>query len=168
MADCIHHCRLHRRSGADGAGLANALGTERVAWRWCLHRHQFDSWRLHCGDECILREVARFRVAVFVVHELFEQCLSRALGNATVNLSFQQQRIQHRAGVVTCHLLQVRDLARFGVHFHHGDMGTEWERGSTGGETLGDCQAAFARTTRRQLAPGHRHCRCTGNVECAA
>src|SRR2546430_7767936 len=49
-------------------------------------------------------------VAVGVVHELLEECLRRALGDAAVPLALGQQRVEHDPGVVHRHHLAERYL----------------------------------------------------------
>ena len=72
-----------------------------------------------------------FWVAVSVINKFFEQGLRRTLGDTAVNLSFEQQRVQHGAGIVAGNLLEVRNFASFGVDFDNGNMRTERKRGTT-------------------------------------
>ena len=96
----VDHRVLHRRRRADGAGLADALGAERVERGRRLHRHQLEGGQLGGGDDPVVGEVGGERVAVVVVDELLDERLRDALGDAAVALALGEQRVEDAAGVV--------------------------------------------------------------------
>ena len=107
VAERIDHGRLHRGRAADGAALADALGAERVDRRRGLHVDDLEARQLGGRDHRVVGEVRRDRVAVVVVADLFEQRLGGALGDATVDLAVEQQRVQHPTGVVAGDVAEV-------------------------------------------------------------
>jgi hypothetical protein len=130
VADGVDDGRLHRRGGADGAALADALGAQCVDERRRLHVHDLDVAEFGGRDHGVVGEVRRDGVAVAVVAHFLEQRLGGALGYATVDLALEQHRVQHPAGIVAGDLLEVLHLTGLGVDLDHGHVGTEREGGA--------------------------------------
>jgi hypothetical protein len=119
---------LHRRRGADGARLADALRAERIARRRRLHRVTLERRQLGGRDDCRSPRVGRERIAELVVAHLFEQRLRDALGEAAMNLAIGEQRIDDDAAVVDGDESLHRDVAGVSVDFDHSDVRAEGER----------------------------------------
>ena len=121
---------VHGRSGSDGAGLPDSLGAERVDRGRRLGEARLVGRELGGGNERIVRQCRREWVALFVVDDLFEQRLRRALCDAAVDLSLGEQRVHDSTGIIDRDMSEQRDLARLGVHLDHREMGPEGEGGA--------------------------------------
>ena len=168
MADGIDDGGLHRGRTADGAAFADALGAQRVEVRGRLHVDDFEAGQLGGRDERVVGQVGRDRVAVLVVADFLEQGLRSTLSDATVDLAFEQHRVQHAASVVACDLAQQRDLARLRIDFHYRHVRAEREAGRTLEEqrvlqTLG--QIGLGVRSDGQVGPALRDGRRTRHVE---
>ena len=116
------------RRRTDGAGLADALGPERVAGAVGLRVGHLEAAQLGGRRHRVVREVGRDGVAVGVVLHPLVQRLRRALCNATVLLAGDEQRVQDATTVVDRDVAQHLDVARLGVDLDDGHMCTERER----------------------------------------
>ena len=119
--DGVHH----RRGRADRAGLARALHAQRVARR---RRHSVIG--LDHGQEVrlgqrVLHQRARDQVAALVVVRALPQRLGRALDDAAVQLSVDDQRVDRVADVVDGDVALERHRAGRGVDLDHGDVRAE-------------------------------------------
>ena len=97
MEDRVHH----RRQGANGAGLARALGAERV--QCGRHRITFDldrTGRIRPRHGIVHEGSAQQLAAAGVVDYLFHQRLAHTLGDTAVDLALQAHGVDHRAHVV--------------------------------------------------------------------
>ena len=119
---------LHGRCAADGAGLTDALGAQRVQRSRCLGAVHLEARELGGRRYGVVHEVAGQRVAVGVVDHLLVQRLADASGDATVLLALDQQRVQHGSAVVDGDVPHQGDLAGVLVDLDHGDVRTERER----------------------------------------
>ncbi len=125
---------LHRGRGADRAGLADALGAERVVARGRLHLDQLEARHLGRRQERVVGERRGQRVAVLVVDDLLEERLGGALRDAAVPLALGQQRVHDRAGVVDGHDPAEEHLAGLGIDLDDRHVGAERERRPRRGE----------------------------------
>ena len=158
---------LHRRCGADGAGLADALGPELVVRRRRLHRDALEHGQLGGGDHRVVHEVGGQGVAVLVVAHLLEQRLCRALGQAAVHLAVGEERVEDGAGVVDCDEAGELDRPGLRVDLDHGEVGAEGE-GRPGGVEVGHAdQRVGAGGGAGHLVPAHRDGGHAGHVEAA-
>ena len=76
----------------------------------------------------VVGEVGREQVAVVVVAHLFEERLSDAGRDAAVLLSFDEQRIEHRAAVVDGDVAHEPHRAGVGIDLDHRDVSAEGKR----------------------------------------
>ena len=96
----VHRRVDHRGRHRDAAGLAEALGAERVAGRRGVHL--LDQQRGHVGRarDRVVHERARQALAVGIVDDGLHQGLAQALGQRAVELPFRQERVDDGARVV--------------------------------------------------------------------
>src|SRR3954468_7963654 len=112
----------HRGRAGDGAGLADALRTDRVA-RGLVHGVAgVEVRQVGRGGHEVVHEAAGGEVAVGVVDGLLEQRLGDALGQPAVDLTLDDQRVDDRADVVHAGVLADLDHAGLGVDLHGADV----------------------------------------------
>ena len=103
----------------------------------------FVAWKFGRRDHRVVGEVRGDGVAVVVVAHLFEQGLRRALGDASMNLTVEQQWVEHASGIVASNVTNEANLTCFGVDFDHGNVSAERIRGACGRERGALLEAAF-------------------------
>src|SRR5262249_59896915 len=90
----------HAGRRADAARLTHALGAERIARRRRAGLLDQDVGHLVGARHRVFHQRARDELAVTVVDDRFLERLSQALGEAAVELSLGEERIDHGARVV--------------------------------------------------------------------
>ena len=131
--------------------------------------HDLEARELGRRDERVVRKVRGDRVGVAVVAHFFEQGLGGSLGNATVDLALEQQRVQHGPGIVAGHVTKVAHLTRLGVDLDDSDVGAEREGGARRLEVRRRLQpvlqVAIGLGGNRQFGPRLGDSWCAGDVE---
>ena len=162
VGDGVDDGVVHGRQRADGPGLADTLGAQRVDPRRRLEVVDLEGRQLGGRDDGVVGEVRRSWRAVGGVVDRFLQRLGRALRHPAVDLA-GRERVEEAAGVVDADEPLQRHLARVGVDLDDGDVGAERERRLGGGEV------GRARQRRleagRQLGPRHPGRRGAGDME---
>ena len=113
------------RRRAERAGLADALGAERVHRR---RRHggvQLEARKIDGARHRVVHERAGHQLAVLVVDGLLDHRLADALGQAAVDLSLDNQRVDEVAGIVHGDELEQPRLAGVLVDLEHRDVAAE-------------------------------------------
>ena len=139
------------------ARLADALGPERVERGRGLHRGRRSKLGSSAGrDDGVVGEVGVSGLPSSSYAHLLEQGLGRALGDAAVDLTVDQHRVddacrrrRRRRGAGEPH------LAGLGVDLDHGDVGAEREGRALGGE-VGRPMSASLGPGGGDLGPGRR------------
>src|SRR5271154_6029699 len=88
------------RYAADVRALADAFGADRVVWRRRRGPVGFPVRRFHRGRQEIVHERRRGDVAVVVVVDLLAHGDAESLRQATVNLAFDDHRVDAGAAIV--------------------------------------------------------------------
>ena len=119
------------RRSRDGAGFAAALDPERVR-RAGRHRHaDLEGRQVDGARHAVVVEAGRDELAALVVDGTFEERLTDALGDAAMNLAFDDHRVDDHPEIV--HRRPALDLghARVGVDLYLADVdaGREGEVG---------------------------------------
>ena len=111
--------------GADSAGLADALGTERISWASGLGVGNFEARQFSSRWHQIIHETCRYRVGVLVILDVFPQCLSDSLSDTAMLLSVDQHGIENGAAVINCDVSQQLDVSGLSVDFYNRHMRTK-------------------------------------------
>ena len=151
-------------SGTDGAGLPDALGPEGVVGCGRLHRDELEARQLGHRDDAVVGEVRGDRVAILVVADLLEERLANTLGDATVTLALNEQRIDERAGIVAGDHAHEACLAGVGVDLDDRHVRAERE-GRCAGEILRGGKTTGVGSVVGDLGPRTRHHRGARHME---
>ena len=97
---------------ANRRGLADPFDPERVETRGGFGAMRVEARQQIGARDRVFHEVARKKIAIFVVDGSLPQRLSHALGDTTVDLTFHEKRIDDSAAVVHRHESNDLDLSR--------------------------------------------------------
>ena len=120
--DRIHDRVVDHRIRAAVAGFAAAFDAERVG----LARHrmggEIDMGDFVCAGQGVIHVGPGQKLAVRIVNRIFEQHLADALGDAAMDLSFDDQRVHDNPEIVDHGITIDADIAGIGIDFDFGDM----------------------------------------------
>ena len=113
------------RRRAERAGLADALGAERVHRRRRHRAVQLEAREVDRARHRVVHERSGQQLAVVVVDGLLDHRLADALRQAAVDLSLDDHRVDQIPGVVDGDELQQRRLAGLAIDLEHRDVAAE-------------------------------------------
>lgn len=122
MPDGVQYCVVNVRRRTNRACFANALDPEWVVRRWGLGIRYVDRRYIRGAGDEIRSQIAGQQVPFVVVHHLFDEGLSNALGNFTVYLALDKNRVHDLAGIVEGHHLEDLGFTGFGVDLDDADV----------------------------------------------
>src|SRR5947209_12395903 len=130
MRDAEGRQRVHggvhdgRRNG-DAPGLAQPLGTQRIAGRGRVHLLERDGRHVVGARDRVVHQGAGEELPVAIVDDRLEQGLAEPLRERAVELALGEERVDHRAGVIHPHEPLDDEHAGFAVDPHRRDDGAE-------------------------------------------
>ena len=125
----IHH-RVHdRRRRADGAGLAAALGAQRIVRAERGVGLELERKEIVGTRHAIVHERARLELAALVVIDrVLVERLADALDQRAMDLALDDQRVDDAAEVVGAGEVDKLDRAGLAIDFDLGDIGARRDR----------------------------------------
>src|SRR5262249_43185224 len=96
-------------------------------WRRRFRPGQTQTRQVSCARQSVIHQTAGEELAILVVDDFLEECLSHALDDSPLDLSIHEQRIDDLAAVVHCVVSFDFDLSCLQLNFHHADVGSEWK-----------------------------------------
>src|SRR5881396_3433383 len=125
LTERIDHGRDNARRRAERAGFAHAFRAQRVQGRRRHGGGELEAREIDGARKCVIHERAGQQLTVFVVDHFFYHGLPDALGEAAVNLSFDDERVDEMSRIVHRHELQECWLPCLTVDLDHRDVTTE-------------------------------------------
>ena len=113
----------HRWQGADRAGFSRSLNPEGIGGRRNHVEAGLEIAQVASARQAVIHERSGQELArLGIVGDLLHERLADALGEAAVNLPFQEQRIENRSEIVDHDVTQKYRRSGFRIDFHLGDM----------------------------------------------
>ncbi len=122
-AKCVGQRRNYRLRRADGAGLARSLHPENIVLAGNVAEADIESRQIIGTRQRVIHQRAGDKLALRVKGRMFMKRLADPLRDPAMHLTFQHQRVDHRAEIIHHRIAQDIDLAGTRVHFKLDHMG---------------------------------------------
>src|SRR5208337_3424244 len=126
-AERVHHGIHERGRTSDGTRFADAFDAQRIYGRWSDGVAGLDPRNVAGFGQRVVHKLARDELAAVIIDGLFPEGLAEALHDASMDLAFDDQRVEKIAAVIDSDIALDFDGAGFAVDFGDDDVGAERE-----------------------------------------